>query len=1099
MDSHQGLTAEWSPRPSEELILQDLHESVRAEEGENNLAIDAQDEKFVEEALQDIEERFQENLHELLGYTVEVPVKISADDKLGIYLQHPLNPEKGLLLDETTVKDPPFQSTEVKRIDSLKAVGNWNQLQILGAEVDGYEGDLAQVIDPREGHEADDGPRHGQRVLLSAVIVDGRGMGQRFRKFYVGLEGVRFLQSLQQDPRYKNGEKARLTLCFFIQRTYSFHYKARRIRGNALHVLAVARRQQIKSADLIDMLFEEIYHSEHGWEFLHSECDFITGKNQLFGQCQALHLAAGRGNRAFMELLLDAGVDVNVKTRNDYKDNYTALHEAAFFKQADAVEFLLDNGAKVNETNFKRQTPLHIAATQGGYLICRLLVKYQADVHTKDNQKFTALDAAMANGRYPHHKLFHLTGRSFSDLLKVARHSPQAASDLLRDVQVDAIHPSWAESLGKEMIDSPEKGLSNWVALLGIAPKAGEEVIEALTVAPPVKDESHHPLPRRVSLPAGSQFLCQYQPEDTWMYYSAQNEVIPTWHRELCPGTETRFATKPLQRRTERWCRQVYGWTTGQGSARDNQVQQVPETNNALRMRVASNEVANQRGRQNVHQADLVPVKVVIVKLPGIICPMVMYVLSTVDDRHIFLKIGVRAIVEYVWTNLVQYQYYNKTAQRAVVIALLFCFVIQVIPTEQDSYLRRGAWSLVGTQVYHELFYETFEALGHCVELKLPEAYFWEKRWSIPFFGWSLPVPHLKNLFDYLSAALGLWVMHSSQHDLRIENQPVWLALMVMGRWVMFTWTCRAFAVFGEKILPVLQASCMPLVGILLVTLFVFAGFLHSFAALTLHQNTRTIFEVTMGTLRLLVLGDGDGAGVVLGLYDGDEELGSHITIFFFSVAVIAFCICLLNLFIAVHGEAYDKAQETAQVSFLQERAAICLNCLLMPKWPPPGWPRLPCCWKILNQRRLCCGIYALSFGAWGLLIWMRELHPWIASFTLLAGSLLADAVLLQLPWHKKDSQKYYFWVCHRDGYDEGSNCATESELPGRLSSVKHHAILQTRRVSEHLCHLKHRVDQRNQGLELHLMTLDQRLRLMEGRLAVANAALAGFLPPVME
>lgn len=123
---------------------------------------------------------------------------------------------------------------------------------------------------------------------------------------------------------------------------------------------------------------------------------------------------------------------------------------------------------------------------------------------------------------------------------------------------------------------------------------------------------------------------------------------------------------------------------------------------------------------------------------------------------------------------------------------------------------------------------------------------------------------------------------------------------------------------------------------------------------------------------------------------------------------VIAFCICLLNLFIAVHGagvpiphesftsecheffgstqEAYDKAQETAHISFLQdcsahcfrsqdvlvisydvnvnrcqnkwciqhvnyeswvftfftwvlhqERSAICLNCLLMPKWPPSG------------------------------------------------------------------------------------------------------------------------------------------------------------------
>ena len=59
---------------------------------------------------------------------------------------------------------------------------------------------------------------------------------------------------------------------------------------------------------------------------------------------------------------------------------------------------------------------------------------------------------------------------------------------------------------------------------------------------------------------------------------------------------------------------------------------------------------------------------------------------------------------------------------------------------------------------------------------------------------------------------------------------------------------------------------------------------------------------------------------------------------------VIAFCICLLNLFIAVHGagvliphesftsecheffgstqEAYDKAQETAHISFLQDCSA---------------------------------------------------------------------------------------------------------------------------------------------------------------------------------
>ena len=51
------------------------------------------------------------------------------------------------------------------------------------------------------------------------------------------------------------------------------------------------------------------------------------------------------------------------------------------------------------------------------------------------------------------------------------------------------------------------------------------------------------------------------------------------------------------------------------------------------------------------------------------------------------------------------------------------------------------------------------------------------------------------------------------------------------------------------------------------------------------------------------------------------QELGSPITFVLFTVAVIAFCICLLNLFIAVHGEAYDKAQETAHISFLQATA----------------------------------------------------------------------------------------------------------------------------------------------------------------------------------
>lgn len=998
--------------------------------------------------------------HGLFGYIVKVPVTISPEHKLGLYLRDPQDANKAVLLDDTFPGNPPHPSTEVMHVDTDPdcQIGGWNLLRTLDAEVDGFSAGSAENIDTSL-----DG--NGASVWLTSVEVHlhGRIVAQEF-----GANGVLLIQKVQESR-----DKARLVLCFFKQQTYSFWYKARNIRGNALHVLAVARRHQVVNEEVYELINVDEDDLDLDTQWLTSEC--IFRRDRRIGHFQALHLAAGRGNVEFIEMLLQASVDVDVKTRYQHKENYTALHEACFFNQFGAVECLLAYGANVNVINLHMLTPLHIAAAQGGYRNCRLLVRSEANLEQKDASNRTPLDAAMEGGRFPHHKLFHLTGRGFSDLLKVANHSPQAASDLLRHVTEDTIHGSWASNLAKEMIQSPSDGLQKWISILGLAPKAGEEVIEALTAEPPVQDESHHPLPRRVSMPPGEHFLCQYQQEDSWEYSGSKNKAFPNWHKELCPGCEMRLATKPIKNRTERLLRQLYAFTTGQSTDaynRRHRVDQVVPTNNITQ------EVANFRGKPKAQLTDLVPVKVVIVKLPGIICPMVMYVLSSITDRHIFTKIGVRAIVEYVWKNLVRYQYYNKTFQRFIVIVLLFCFVSLWIPEDPDSLARRGCWSLIAAQVYHELSYEIFEALGHCFVLKLPEAYFYK----------------FKNICDYGSAALGCAVMHLSQHNLHIESLPVLLAVTVMGRWVMFTWTCRAFAWAGEKILPVLQASCVPMGGILLVTGLIFAGFWHAFAALTLAEKSQDQFNVLLATLRFLVLGDGDGAGVIIGLYNNDEELGSPITFVLFSLAVIAFCICLLNLFIAVHSEAYDKAQETAHISFLQERAAICLNCLLMPSWPPAG-----CC-KVQHPRRVCCCIYVLSLIAWAVLISYRQLHPWVASFTLLGGSLLADSVLLQLPWSKEDSQKYYFWICHRDDFDEKfSACPEDSDLPGRLSSVRQNAVTQNARVTDHLRNLKGKTQHRHQNLEMHLSALDQRLRGMEVYLEHASAVLSRVVPPVLE
>lgn len=1052
--------------------------------GDGHLAIHADDERFVTSALEDIQRRFNNGaLHELFGYILKVPVTISPQHKLGLYLRNPSDSTeskdgsadcdkvKAVLLDNTLPGESPYPSTEVMHVDVDPAcqLGEFRLLQSCEDQVDG----LTSGSDELEIGMDTSGDNGGASMWLMSVEVclNGRVVAQEF-----GQNAVLLIQKVQESK-----QRARLVLCFFKQQTYSFQYKARTIRGNALHVLSLAQRHQLISLNFSDEIFDTLINVDDGlesnleiewWQWLDSECEFRRANK--IGTCQALHLASGRGNVDFLGMLLEAAVDVNAKTRWTGKENYTALHEACFFNQTRAVRFLVECGAKVNETNLHSLTPLHIAAAQGGYRCCRYLVKAQADVKQKDNSKRTPLDAAMEGGRFSHYKLFHLTGRTFNDLLQVAHHSPAAASDLLRHVTQDTIHESWSTSLAEEMSSLDSDGLSKWIALLGLAPKAGEEVIEALTRIPVVKDESHHPLPRRVSMPPGVHFLCQYQPEDTWDYFSEANKTYPDWHKDLCPGCEARLAPKALTNRTDRWLRQVYARATGQSAdayARNHRADQIVPSNNIME------EVSN-LGRTNKAQTDLVPVKVVIVMLPGIICPMVMYVLSTISDRHIFVKIGVRAIVEYVWTNLVRYQYYNKTSQRFAVIILFFCFVSRLIPEDPGSLLRRGCWSMIAAQAYHEIFYEVFECLGHCFLLKLPEAYFGK----------------LKNICDYGSAALGLSLMHLTQHDFHIESWPVLLAITVMGRWVMFTWTCRAFAWAGEKILPVLQASAMPMGGILLVCGLTFGGFWHAFAALTLAQSAQDQFNVLLATLRLLVLGDGDGAAVIIGLYNGDEELGSPITFILFSVAVIAFCICLLNLFIAVHGEAYDKAQETAHISFLQERSAICLNCLLMPKWPPSG-----CC-KFSNPRRASVCIYVLSLIAWAVLISLRQLHPLIASFTLLAGSLLADSVLLQLPWNKEDSRKYHFWICHRDDDDEKFAAAPEdSDLPGRLSSVRQNSVNLNARVTENLRAFQNKVQDRHHSLEQGLTSLDQRLRAMETRLEYAHTALSRAIPPVLE
>ena len=117
---------------------------------------------------------------------------------------------------------------------------------------------------------------------------------------------------------------------------------------------------------------------------------------QLFDEIEPeLNIAARCGDIERMRDLLNAGADINV---HNPAGGWTPLHEASFANNVDAVKFLLDNGANVDEVDMKKRTCLSMAVSMGKIDLVRLLVENGADVDYKNTTKWTPLHLAAKNG-----------------------------------------------------------------------------------------------------------------------------------------------------------------------------------------------------------------------------------------------------------------------------------------------------------------------------------------------------------------------------------------------------------------------------------------------------------------------------------------------------------------------------------------------------------------------------------------------------------------------------------------------------------------------------------------------------------------------------
>ena len=96
-----------------------------------------------------------------------------------------------------------------------------------------------------------------------------------------------------------------------------------------------------------------------------------------------------------MKLLVDHGADVNLRSSN----GITALHMVARSGNRKVAEILIAcREVEINSRDKTRQTPLHVACTNGDKDLCALLLGNGADPRMKSAEEKTPLHMAVSGG-----------------------------------------------------------------------------------------------------------------------------------------------------------------------------------------------------------------------------------------------------------------------------------------------------------------------------------------------------------------------------------------------------------------------------------------------------------------------------------------------------------------------------------------------------------------------------------------------------------------------------------------------------------------------------------------------------------------------------
>eukprot|EP00928_Gymnodinium_smaydae_P099522 TRINITY_DN9525_c0_g1_i2.p1 TRINITY_DN9525_c0_g1~~TRINITY_DN9525_c0_g1_i2.p1 ORF type:complete len:1033 (-),score=202.81 TRINITY_DN9525_c0_g1_i2:265-3363(-) len=707
---------------------------------------------------------------------------------------------------------------------------------------------------------------------------------------------------------------------------FTFNFKGRNTCGGVLHVAAL----HTEGTELVKALLDANAVPDE-------TCAAVAfGK---LAELQPIHLACGAGNVDTVVELLWARADVEASTKNNGKPHYGPMHEAAYFGNHNTIRCLLEMGGSINALNSLRQTPLHVAAAGGNWRAASVLVEAKADLAATDEKGNTPLTIAVKKS-FPLRKIGMLARPCVADLKTAAIEDPPAALELLRD------RKAWKAALTGNISRQPSA--SDLVVLLRAAPAAAAELLDVLTVEPRAVDQFHHPLPKYGVRPHFDWRPCEYRPATSWVYFPDKRgqDCYPQWHDTLAP---------PIR-------------------------QDPRNLQGAVVHQVASLAMSMYEGMSMPLPPGATRLQVTVLLIPNVVCVEVFRALAEVNMRTVFGAAAVQAIVDYAWVGVAMrahwVQFILKLCELFVLVWLAR-WAPRGIPDGEDSEARftlRCAWAVLATMSLREMFRNGFLLVAHNFRYR--------RVFALSYFTGR----NVRELA--IVGFVGSFTWLNGQAENFNPRREI-LAAVSFLRWIQLLLMLRSFRFLnvGFKIVP-LVGSSLQVGGIFLILTVLFCAFVHMFLALdTGPVSSDAVSTTVLGAFRLLLLGDGDGIDFVLQL---GAEQGTWFVQAVLYMSVLVFCIGVLNLFIAVHGEAYAKACEEVVETFYLQRTKVCLEAMVQPSWRLA----LP-----LGPSKSFILVFLPTVGMFVGLLFVPSAPAGLPPGVMFAGLLLGDMMLRKRPW----------------------------------------------------------------------------------------------------